>query len=163
MWTADERGERMDMYGLFIGGTIAFIVWILLNAYKRTETLKYVSEFNSRLFDRLGSGKDFSDFLQTEGGGKLLNSLTLEPRVDTSSLSHNAADPRMMILRTIQTGVVLLSLGAGLVLVSRVWQNEESLAIMGVIGLSIGGGLLASALASYRVGKTLGLLENKRS
>lgn len=51
---------------------------IVVNGWQRRQQLKLLTDFNSRLLDRIGSTKDFSDFLQTEGGAKLVDTLTAE-------------------------------------------------------------------------------------
>ena len=58
--------------------TIGFVVWTLVNAWQRRLRLKLTSEFNTKLLDRIGSVKDFNDFLQTEGGTKFMDTLTVE-------------------------------------------------------------------------------------
>ncbi len=74
-------------------GTISFVIWTVANAWQRRDRFRVVSEFNSRLLDRLGSMKDFSDFLQTDGGKRLMDALTVE---------RGMTDARDRILRATQ-------------------------------------------------------------
>jgi hypothetical protein len=136
--------------------TIGYIVWVTVNAWQRRQRLKLVTEFNSRLLDRLGSVKDFTEFLHTPAGARFMQDLSSEP-VTTG--------PRERILRASQTGVVLIFLGIGLLLVSFFWSpfapetGQNAFAVIGMIALSLGVGFTVSAVASYRLAGVLGLLE----
>ena len=138
---------------LFI--TIGFVIWTLSNAWQRRLRLKLASEFNTKLLDRVGSVKDFNDFLQTEGGAKFMNSLAVE-----SSLSR----PQDSIMRATQIGIVLIMFGIGMLILEwyfsfRYTSDTEVLTVIGVIAGSLGFGFLISAGASYRLAKSLGVLE----
>ena len=92
--------------------------------------------------------KDFSEFLQTDGGAKFID------RVTAGGAPY---DIRMTILRAVQTGLVLVALGAGLLLLAWMLRarypfgDSEVFTITGVIALSLGFGFLLSGLASYRL------------
>jgi len=75
-----------------------------VNGRQRSLRLKLTTEFNSKLLDRIGSVKDFNDFLQTEGGVKFMDSLTVE---------RSSSRPQDSILRATQIGIVLIMLGLG--------------------------------------------------
>jgi hypothetical protein len=139
---------------------LGFIVWVVVNGFQRRLHLKLATDFNSRLLERIGSVKDFSDFLQTEGGTKFLDSLTVE---------RAAAHPQNGILRAVQIGIVLLMLGVGLLGLawyftarSTNFDDYEGLTITGVIALSLGVGFVLSSAASYRLARTLGVLDRDR-
>lgn len=135
--------------------TIAFIIWVLATAWQRRLRLKLTTEFNGKLLDRIGSVKDFNDFLQTAGGAKFMDSLTVE---------RSSSRPQDSILRAIQIGIVLIMLGTGFLLLNwyfsaRYAGDTEVLAVVGVIAASLGLGFLISAGASYRVARMLGVLD----
>jgi hypothetical protein len=140
-----------------IFGTIAFLAWVIVNGWQRRFQVKLVTDFNSRLLDRIGTLKDFNEFLQTDGGEKLMNSLSVE-RAFTR--------PQDRILRAVQLGIVLVMLalgflGLGWYFAVRYSTSDdfEALTIVGVIALSLGLGFLLSAAASYRLARALGLLD----
>jgi hypothetical protein len=54
---------------------IGFIVWIAINAWQQRQRVKLLTDFNTRLLDRLGLVKDFSEFVQTGSGGDFMKSL----------------------------------------------------------------------------------------
>jgi hypothetical protein len=136
----------------FIFSTIGFIVWVVVNGWQRRQQIKQLTDFNSRLLDRIGSVKDFSEFLQTEGGAKFM---------DRMAVGGTAPDVRMTILRAIQTGLVLLALGAGLLVLSWIFRERfpfgdaEVFTVTGVISISLGIGFLLSGGASYRLASGL--------
>lgn len=131
---------------------IAFIVRTVADGRRRREHLKTVTEFHNRLLDKLGSVSDFAQFLQTDGGSRFL---------DTLSTERGSAGPRDRIIRAVSAGVVLSAVGLGLMLIG-VWvpfDDDGGFSILGAITLSLGVGFLLSSAASYRVARTLGVLD----
>ena len=133
-----------------------YVVWVTVTAWQRRQRLRMITEFNARLLDRLGSVKDFSEFLQTTAGARFLQDLASEPAP--------VGGPRERILRAAQVGTVLACLGVGLLVVSFFWsplapqEGQNVFATLGAIALSLGIGFAVSAVASYRLAGTLGLL-----
>jgi hypothetical protein len=87
-----------------------------LTAWERRRRLQLMSDFHMRLFDRLGSLKEFSDFVRTEEGQALMKLVTTDPHVEAS---------RSGITRALQIGVVLLALSVGLFAVGRTVLLDE--------------------------------------
>ena len=132
----------------------AWIFYVIHAGKRRSERLKATSEFYNRLFDRLGSMKEFGEFMETDGGKKFMNSISAE--------SPKAAGTH--IVRSVENGIVCLAVGAG-VLMSR-WAFPEvdaGFTIIGTIVAACGVGLLISSGASYSLSKTLGLLDGRES
>jgi len=130
----------------FIFSTIGFIVWVVVNGWQRRQQVKQLTDFNSRLLERIGSVKDFNEFLQTDSGAKFMDKVTA---------GGTPPDVRMTILRAVQTGLVLLALGAGQLLLAWILRSRfgdsEMFTITGVIALSLGVGFILSGGASYRL------------
>jgi len=132
----------------FIFSTMGFMVWVAFNAWQRRQQVKLLTDFNSRLLERFGSVKDFSEFLSTDGGAKFIDRVTA---------GGTPPDIRMTILRAVQTGLVLISLGAGLLLLAWMLRARypfgdfEVFTITGTIASSLGVGFLLSGGASYRL------------
>ena len=142
--------ELIIVPALFI--TIGFIVWVIVTGWQRRQRLKLVTDFNTRLLDKLGTVKDFSEFLQTEPGAQFMESLA------SDSPTHA---PQERILRATQLGVVLLSLGGGLLILA--WHfalryEYDAYLAFGVIALSLGVGFAVSSGISYKLTAALGLL-----
>jgi hypothetical protein len=131
---------------------IAFIVWTVVTGWQRQQQVKRMAEFNGRLVERLGSVKDLAEFLQTDGGSKMLNSFTIE-RASTSV--------RERVLRGSAIGVVCIALSVGLLILGAhyAYEDHEGFTIMGVIALSLGLGFAASSAVSYFLAKGLGSLD----
>ena len=129
-----------------------FIVWIIITSTQRSRQMKLVTEFNSRLLDRFGTVKDFADFLQTEAGSKFMNSLTVE---------RSPTRPQGSILRAVQVGIVMLALGIGLLVTSEVvgFIDEEPFIVLGAIAVSLGVGFILAAIASFRLARSLGVID----
>jgi uncharacterized protein involved in response to NO len=69
--------------------------------------------------------------------------------------------PRDRILRAAQTGIVLSSVAAGCLFLSRLYRYETSdiFTFIGVILLSLGVGFLIAAAAAYGLSQRLGVLQ----
>jgi hypothetical protein len=129
------------------------VVWVIVDGRRRRERLKVFTEFHGRLLERIGSAREFGEFLETDGGRNFLDSLSIE---------HGG--PKLGIVRSVHTGVILTVLGLGLLIVSITLlynEAEQGFRIAGVIVLSLGIGFLGAAVASYRVTGALDLLEER--
>jgi hypothetical protein len=147
--------EVIIVPALFI--MIGFVIWVVASAWQRRLRMKLTAEFNSKLLDRIGSVKDFNEFLHTEGGAKFMDSLTIE---------RTASRPQAGILRASQIGIVALTLGLGVLSLGRYFsvrhpgsEDFEGLTVIGTIAVSLGVGFLISALASYRLARILGVVD----
>jgi hypothetical protein len=130
---------------------IGFVAWTIASNWQRHEQLKQMTAFHSRVIDRVGSIKDFNDFLQTAGGVQFMNAITGD---------KGPNGPRERILRAVQTGIVLSTVGGGCLLLSDMFQYEASdiFTVAGVILLSLGIGFLLASAAAYGLSKRLGVL-----
>jgi len=154
-----SQGIAASIFFLSVFGTISFVVWLVVSAWQRRMRMKVTTEFNTKLLDRIGSIKDFNDFLQTDGGARFMDSLTVE---------RSAARPVDGIVRANQAGTVLTTLGVGLLglrwhFIARYPEagDFEVLTIIGAVALSLGVGFFLSGILSYRLSKKLGLLEGQ--
>jgi hypothetical protein len=150
-----ENPEIIIVPALFI--MIGFIVWVTITGWQRRQRLKLVTDFNSRLLDKLGSVKDFSEFLQTEAGVQFMDSLA------TDTPAHA---PHERILRATQLGVVLLALGGGLLLLASHFsmrREYDAYLAFGVIAISLGVGFAVSSGISYKLTAALGLMNRSNN
>jgi hypothetical protein len=137
-------------------GTVSFVVWVVVSNWQRRQHVKLLMEFNNRVLERLGSTKDFSDFLQSDGGDRLMRALAAE---------RGATGPRDRILTAVQSGVVFVAVGIGLLVVAMrtIGGEHAALTLISAIILSLGLGLILSSVASYWVARTLGVFEAEGS
>jgi hypothetical protein len=148
---ASMRPEYLALlipFGFF--ATVALITYFVLDFRRRREAQRV--EFHSRLLERIGSVQELTQLLGNEAGERLLDSLT--PQADL---------PQQRILAAVRYGIVLLvaavtlfvAIGAG-----AFPSEAEDLSVVATFGVGIGGGLLLAAMASYMLGKRMGLLKN---
>lgn len=131
---------------------IGWIVYVVVAGRRRQEQLRAMAEFHSRLVDRMGSAKEFGEFLATEGGRQFLASLTSEP-----------GTARTRIVRCTENAIVCSAVGVALLVLSRIFPDlGVGLAIIGTIVTACGVGFLLSCAASYRLSRSLGLLDQDR-
>ena len=149
---------------------IAWVIHVVVDGYRRRQQIRVTTEFHGKLLDRIGSAKEFGEFLNTTGGTKFLDSMTIE---------REGGGAQVRILRAVQTGFVFLALGLGLFVLigttnlgfedfadERAAQGfrsdeEDGFAVMATICTSVGVGLLLSAGASYGLSKRLGLIDGE--
>jgi hypothetical protein len=131
---------------------VSFVIWVVVNGWQRRQHVKLIVEFNNRVLERLGSMKDFSEFLHSDGGDRLMRVLTAE---------RGSTAPGDRILKAVQSGVVFVAVGLGLCFVA--WRTSgdehEVLTVISAIVLSLGLGLMLSSAASFWVARTLGMFE----
>ena len=128
---------------------IAWIVFVIADGRRRREQLKVTSEFNAKILEKMGSTAEFGAFLETEGGKRFMKSLTVE---------GPSAKTRM--LGATQTGIVCTAIGVAMLILGGIFYYlRDGLWVMGGIITACGIGFIVSTLASYRLSKTLGLLE----
>jgi hypothetical protein len=134
---------------------IGWVTYVIVDGHRRRERLKVFTEFHAKLIDRLGSAREFADFLQSDGGQRFL-----------ATLSTERGGPRVGILRSVHTGVIMLTLSIGLLSLTSLtaWGTEGRTFVLvtGVIVLSLSVGFLLSAGASWRLARSLGLMESDR-
>ena len=148
----DNQRSRRSFRGHAAGGffsLIAWIVFVFVDGRRRREQLKVTSEFNTKILEKMGSTAEFGAFLETEGGKRFMKSLTVE---------GPSAKTRM--LGATQTGIVCTSIGVAMLILGGIFYYlRDGLWVMGGIITACGIGFIVSTLASYRLSKTLGLLE----
>ena len=139
-----------DVIALFIPfagiAMIVFIVWLGTRA--RQARVQARTELHKHLLDKFSSGTELAQFLETEGGKKMIE-----------DLGKGDVSPKERTLRPMIAGTVLTCLGvAFLVLTFRV----PDLVIPGGIILAIGIGFLIAAFVTLRLSKSWEA-DNKRS
>jgi hypothetical protein len=123
-----------------------WVVFIIVDGFRRRQQVRLAAEFHTRLLERIGSAQEFGEFLQTEGGARFLESITLDR--DTAQTG---------ILRAVQTGIVSLMLGLAMFVLARGKAYEEGLLIVATISGALGAGLLVASALSYRLSKWMGM------
>ena len=122
---------------------IAFFAMIVLIIFviarRRQAELRARAEFQKQILDKFSSGKEFAEFLGSEGSQRFLQ-----------SLSTHSVGSRDRILRGMRAGIVLSVLGIGFLLLTGL---RHGFVVPGVLFLALGAGFLISAAASHRFSK----------
>ena len=140
----------MDDYIIIPIGVIlllGFVFW--LNTRLRQSKWVRRAEMQKQFIDRFGSAAELNEFLSTEHGRSIFEDSLTERK-----------DQRLKVLGTMRTGIVLVCLGVGFVLLLD--SDPSSTIFPATICLSLGIGFLLAALISYRAAKSLRVVEEKR-
>jgi hypothetical protein len=135
------------MVVIILGEMALLSLIIQVVAARLQERARWRFELQARLLDRFSSPAELQQFLESEGGQRLL--LTLSPR----------QAPLMRVLLTIQAGIVLLVVGAGLVVVAEMAGGtpDRDVLTAGEIVGALGLGLLIAAAVARRLSRAWGL------
>jgi hypothetical protein len=116
---------------------VTLVAWLVLR--NKQERLKAQNELNKQLLDKFSSGREFGEFLGSQEGQQFLAGLRSQRR-----------EPREKILRGVRTGIILSTLGLGML---GLTIARHSFIVPGVMTLAIGVGFLLSAAASSRISR----------
>jgi len=119
---------------------IALIVFVV--ARRRQAELRARAEFQKQILDKFSSGKEFAEFLGTEGSQRFL-----------AMVSSQGMGPRHRVLRMMRGGITVAVVGIGFLLLTPV---RHGFVVPGVLFLALGAGLLTSAAVSYHFSKRWG-------
>jgi hypothetical protein len=144
----------VPIFGIIgVFGSTAFIAYVILEMYRSRQRTRLMSEFHQKLLDRVTSAQDLGVLMNSSGGDRLLASLS----------GPAGAGPHTRILRAVQSGLVLLTLGVGLFVIA--WTiyptGRNELNVSAAISMSLGTGLLLSAAAAYALSKRMGLMNGE--
>jgi hypothetical protein len=136
-----------------IPSMFAWFAWVIFSTIRRYKIAKLQAEVQTKLLDKVGSGQELLAYAQTEAGRELLESLKVE-----------RVSPHVRIISALQTGIILLLFGAGLLLLhNHVSVGGEGFAVFGTLICALGVGFSLSAAASYYLSKSFGLLNGAAS
>jgi hypothetical protein len=134
---------------------VGWLVYTIVNGLRVWHQQRMMSQFQAKLLDRIGSINELGGFLNTEAGSRFLKGLT--------TINEVAANPSVRILRAVQSGAVLATVGLALFAYGWLTPKLPGDAYNGInavatILFGLGAGFVVSAAVSYRLSKGLGLL-----
>ena len=128
-----------------IPGLFAWIAWVIFSTIRRYKIAKLQADVQTKLLEKVGTGQDLLAYAQTEAGKELLQSLRVE-----------RVSPYGRILGALQTGIILTLFGSALLMFHN---RNEGFLFLGAMITALGFGFALSALASYYLSKSFGLLD----
>ena len=132
-----------------VSAAIGWVIWSIAYNVRRGWVAKRRAEVHLRLLDRLGTAPEVLNYLQSPAGQQLLDAVGVE----RGSLIGR-------ILGSVQAGFILVLLGLSLLLVRAFVVDDTALLIVGVPAIAIGAGFLASSAVSFRLSRSLGLIND---
>ena len=133
---------------------VAYMFYVIANAFTRRQQFKSTTDLQTRLLDRMGTMGEFSQFLSTEGGQKLL-----------ATVGSDGGSAHQRVLRALQSGIVMVCLGIGIFMYLGEVRVEadtyESIGFVGTVSVAVGLGLLISGYVSLRLSRKMGLINGK--
>jgi hypothetical protein len=136
--------------GAFATGitVLVLIVWgisIFTNARTRREAQRL--ELHARLLERIGSTREFAEFLATDNGQRFLNGIS------------PPTPPQWRLVWSLQAGIVVFAIGAAIFLTGGFFLVGSN---FGWMIMGIGVALIAATGASWRVARAFGLVGRLR-
>jgi hypothetical protein len=138
-------------------GAFTWLVRTLID-YRRWHRLSRVqAETHAKLMDRFTANDELLAYVQSPAGSRFLQSAPIALDAGTRAVGA----PFGRILLSAQAGVVLAAAGLAFYYVSGRVDEEmtQPFYTLGILGLFVGIGFLASALVSYLLSQRLGLLD----
>jgi hypothetical protein len=142
---APETFGVLIPFGAFI--MVIIIVWVA--SQEKQAKARYRAEVQRELIAKFSSGRELSEFLNSEGSRQLLGSVGSEGEDATQ-------DPRRKIIGLITGGLINLGAGAALFYVGYS-MDFWWFSLAGLITLGVGVSLLISAALSYYLSQKWGL------
>lgn len=130
---------------------VCFVVYVIANSRRRREQQRV--ELHGKLLDRIGSAREFGEFLATEAGERFLAGLSPER-------------PHERIISTVRGGVIFAVVGVTLLIAAyagTLGDERDDLSIVAIILLGVGVGLLLAAAASYAIARRFGVIAIDRN
>jgi hypothetical protein len=130
--------------------TFGWVVYTISTNIRRAQTARAVSDLHTKLLEKCAASQDLIAYLESASGRKFLESAGIE-----------STQPAARILNAMQAGFVLALVGAAELIVRGIEytpDTEQFLLITGAIALAVGIGFLISALTSFILSKSWGLL-----
>jgi hypothetical protein len=118
---------------------LGLVIWVVAGRLQERARLRM--ELQARMLERFASPAELKDFLESEGGRRLLGALS--PRQTVA--------PRMLL--AVQAGVVVTLLGVGVQM-----TGNMDLLDAGIVIVALGIGLLLSTAVAWILARMWGLL-----
>jgi hypothetical protein len=136
---------------------LGWVIRTIINYRRWNRLSKTQTDVHTKLLDRFTANDDLLAYMQTTAGKRFLESAPIPLDGEVRQI----AAPLSRILWSVQAGVVLAAGAAGLLFVSGrvIEEAAQPLFAVAVVGLALGAGFVVSAIVSYAMSRSLGLLD----
>lgn len=143
----DDMAPMIGSVGMFI--VIGWIVKISLAHRRQIRLAQLQHDLQGKLLDKFTSSRELAEYLQGDVGQRFLQSATVE-----------RSNPYQRILGSVQAALILLTGGAGLLLLQgRIVDADEAFLFLGTLGVALGIGFGLSAAVAYTLSRAWGLID----
>lgn len=135
---------------------LAWIIRMLVENRRWAKVFTLQSEVHGKLIDRFATNQELLGYMETDAGRRFLEAAPIVTQPDSKRMPNLVS----RMVATLQVGLVLMLLGAGLlVLRNSVGDAGTTMLVLGVIAFMPGIGLIISAGILWLLGKRLNLVE----
>jgi len=135
---------------------LAWIIRTLVENRRWTKAFALQSEVHGKLIDRFATNQELLGYMETDAGRRFLEAAPIVTEAQSRRMPNLVS--RMMA--TLQVGLVLTLLGAGLLsLKNIVGDAGTAMLVLGIISMMPGIGLILSAGVLWVLGRRLNLME----
>jgi hypothetical protein len=139
-------------------GALAWIIRTLVENRRWTKVFTLQSEVHGKLIDRFATNQELLGYMETDSGRRFLEAAPIVTQPDSRRMPNLVS----RMVATLQVGLVLMLLGAGLItLRGSVGDAGTTLLVLGVVAFMPGLGLIMSAGILWLLGKRLNLVETQ--
>lgn len=137
-------------------GALAWIIRTLVENRRWTKVFTLQSEVHGKLIDRFATNQELLGYMETDSGRRFLEAAPIATEAESRRMPNLVS----RMVATLQVGLVLTLLGAGLLAVrNSVGDAGTTMLVLGIIALMPGIGLILSAGVLWMLGKRLNLVE----
>jgi hypothetical protein len=142
---------------IFLVGSLLWLIRLLLENRRWGRAFKTQAEVHGRLIEKFGSSQEMLAYMETDAGKRFLEAAPIATEMPQQRIPNLVA----RVIATLQIGVVLTLLGAGLLFMRHsVPDGEAALLVLGVVVLMPGIGFMISAGITWVLARRLGLIED---
>ncbi len=135
---------------------LAWIIRTLVENRRWTKVFTLQSEVHGKLIDRFASNQELLGYMETDSGRRFLEAAPIVTQPDSRRMPNLVS----RMVATLQVGLVLMLLGAGLLSLKNVVGDAgTTMLVLGIVALMPGIGLILSAGILWLLGKRLNLVE----
>ncbi|HEV2576247.1 MAG TPA: hypothetical protein VGU25_03455 [Acidobacteriaceae bacterium] len=135
---------------------LAWILRTLAENRRWTKVFTLQSEVHAKLIDRFATNQELLNYMETEPGKRFLQAAPIVTETESRRMPNLVS----RMIATLQVGLVLTLLGAGLLSLKNVVGDAgTTMLVLGIVALMPGIGLILSAGALWVLGRRLNLME----